>query len=162
VVTATPKGRTVRLRPVPTPGLRLVEYQALAEDCQALPYSLRNIASEYMYRTPHLFMGPMECDHVSDLYFLDIPRPSPGNFINMVSIQEHHEGSVHTLPEDGDSSTGSTRSVYTEVEHLEDDGYDLDLSTRYDWQSTEGYAQGSRLSVDRCVSYKLYGDARQT
>jgi hypothetical protein len=32
VVTATPKGRTVRLRPVPTPGLRLSEYQALTED----------------------------------------------------------------------------------------------------------------------------------
>jgi hypothetical protein len=35
------------------------------------------------------------------------------------------EGSVHTLPEDGDSSTKSTRSVHTEVEHL-DDEYDLD------------------------------------
>jgi hypothetical protein len=44
----------------------------------------------------------------------------------MVSIQEHHEGSVHTLPEDGDSSTRSTRSIHTEDEHLEDDEYDLD------------------------------------
>jgi hypothetical protein len=68
----------------------------------------------------------MEHDHVLDLYFLDIPRPSPGNAVNMVSIWEHHEGSVHTLPEDGDSSTGSTRSVHTKAEHLEDDGYDLD------------------------------------
>jgi hypothetical protein len=42
----------------------------------------------------------------------------------MVSVREHREGSVHTLPEDGDSSTGSTRS--SEVEHLKDDGYDLD------------------------------------
>jgi hypothetical protein len=50
-------------------------------------------------------MGPTERDHVSDLYFLDIPQPSPGNAVNMVGIQEHHEGSVHTLPEDGDSST---------------------------------------------------------
>jgi hypothetical protein len=44
----------------------------------------------------------------------------------MVGIREHHEGSVHTLPEDVDSSTRSTRSVHTEAEHLEDDEYDLD------------------------------------
>jgi hypothetical protein len=43
----------------------------------------------------------------------------------MVRVWEYREGSVHTLPEDGDSSTGSTRSVHTEVEHL-DDEYDLD------------------------------------
>jgi hypothetical protein len=43
----------------------------------------------------------------------------------MVRAREHREGSVHTLPEDGDSSTGSMCSVHTEVEHL-DDEYDLD------------------------------------
>jgi hypothetical protein len=43
----------------------------------------------------------------------------------MVRVQEYHEGSIHTLPEDGDSNTESTRSVHTEVEHL-DDEYDLD------------------------------------
>jgi hypothetical protein len=32
VVTATPKGRIVCLRPVPTPNLRFSEYQALMED----------------------------------------------------------------------------------------------------------------------------------
>jgi hypothetical protein len=96
------------------------------EDCQAFPYGLKNAASEYAYRTPHLFMGPTEQDHVLDLYFLDIPRPSPGNAVNMVGIWEHHEGSVHTLPEDGDSSTGSTRSVRTEPQHLKDDEYGLD------------------------------------
>jgi hypothetical protein len=98
----------------------------MTKDCQTLTYCLKNAASEYVYRTPHLFMGPTERDHVSDLYFLDIPRPSPDNAVNMVRVQEHREGSVHTLPEDGDSSTGSTRSVHTEVEHLEDDRYDLD------------------------------------
>jgi hypothetical protein len=60
------------------------------------------------------------------LYFLDIPQPSPGNTVNMVDIWEHHEGLVHTLLEDGDSSTGSTRSVCTEPQHLEDDEYGLD------------------------------------
>jgi hypothetical protein len=65
------------------------------KDCQAFPYGMKNAASEYAY---HLFMGPAEHDHVLDLYFLDIPRPSPGNTVNMVGIREHHEGSVHTLP----------------------------------------------------------------
>jgi hypothetical protein len=70
-------------------------------------------------------MGPMERDHVLDLRFLDIPRPSLGNAVNMVRLQEYHEGSVHTLSEDGDSSTGSTCSIHTEVEHLNNE-YDLD------------------------------------
>jgi hypothetical protein len=36
------------------------------------------------------------------------------------------------------------------------------LSTRYGRQSTDGYAQGSRLSIDKCASYELDGDTRQT
>jgi hypothetical protein len=68
----------------------------------------------------------MECDHVLDLYFLDIPRPPPGNAVNMVDIREHNEGSVYTLPKEGDSSTGSTRFVHIEAEHLDQDEYDLD------------------------------------
>jgi hypothetical protein len=92
------------------------------EDCQALPYGLKNTASEYAFRTPHLFMGSMERDRVLDLCFLDMPRPSAGNAVNMVSVREHCDSSVHTLPENGGSSTGST---HTEVEHL-DDEYDLD------------------------------------
>lgn len=126
VVTATPKGHTVRLRLVPTPGLRPSNYQVPMEGCQAFPYGLKNAASEYAYRTPYLFMGPMEQGHVSDLYFLDIPRPPPGNDVYMVGIREYHEGSVRTLPEDGVSSTGSTRSVHTEARHLDDDEYDHD------------------------------------
>jgi hypothetical protein len=56
------------------------------EDRQALPYGLKNTASEYAYRTPHLFMDPMKHDHVLDLYFLDIPQPPPSNAVNMVDI----------------------------------------------------------------------------
>jgi hypothetical protein len=124
VVTTTPKGHTVRLCPVPTPSLRPSEYQVPTEGCQAFPYGLKNAASEYAYRTPHLFMGSMEQGHVSELYFLDIPRPLPGNAVNMVGIREYHEGLVRTLPEDGDSSTRSTRSVHTDATHLDDDEYD--------------------------------------
>jgi hypothetical protein len=36
----------------------------------------------------------------------------------------------------------------------------LRVSTKPGRQSTEGYAQGSDLSVDRCISYELDGDAR--
>ena len=36
------------------------------------------------------------------------------------------------------------------------------VSMKYGRQSTQGYAQGSRLSADRCVSHKQDGDARQT
>jgi hypothetical protein len=34
------------------------------------------------------------------------------------------------------------------------------VSTKHGRQSTEGYAQGSDLSVDRCASYELDGDVR--
>jgi hypothetical protein len=34
------------------------------------------------------------------------------------------------------------------------------LSIKPSWQSTEGYAQGSDLLVDRCASYELDGDTR--
>jgi hypothetical protein len=37
------------------------------EDRQALLYGLKNTAFEYAYRTPHLFVDPMERDHVSNL-----------------------------------------------------------------------------------------------
>jgi hypothetical protein len=36
----------------------------------------------------------------------------------------------------------------------------LAVSTKPGQQSTKGYAQGSDLSVDRCTSYELDGDAR--
>jgi hypothetical protein len=34
------------------------------------------------------------------------------------------------------------------------------LSMKPGQQSSEGYAHGSDLLVDRCASYELYGDAR--
>jgi hypothetical protein len=43
VVTATPKGHTVHLRSVPTPDLRLSQYQVPTEDCQALAYGLKTL-----------------------------------------------------------------------------------------------------------------------
>jgi hypothetical protein len=51
---------------------------------------------------------------------MDIPRPLHGNAVNMVQVWKLREGSVHT-------ATSSTRSTHTEVLHLDDGGYDLDL-----------------------------------
>jgi hypothetical protein len=65
-------------------------------------------------------MDPMEQDYVSDLCILDIPRPLLGNAVNMVQVRELREGSVHT-------ATSSTGSTHTEVLHLDDGGYDLDI-----------------------------------
>ena len=36
------------------------------------------------------------------------------------------------------------------------------LSTKYGRQSTQGYAQDSRLSADRCASYEQDSNTRQT
>jgi hypothetical protein len=84
VDTATPKGRTVRLCPVPATGLRLFEHQTLTEDRRAFPHGLANAASQYAYHIPHLFMDPTEQDHALDLCILDIRRPLLGNAVNIV------------------------------------------------------------------------------
>jgi hypothetical protein len=96
VVTATPKGRTVRLCPVSATGLRLSEHQIPKEDRRVSPHSLANTASQHAYHIPHLFMDPTEQDHVLDLCVLDVPRPLLDNAVNMVQIRELREGSVHT------------------------------------------------------------------
>ena len=89
VVTSTPEGRSVRRRPTPATGLRLSECEALMENYQPQPYSLRNTASNYAYNI----------QRYSDLCFIHRPRPKPRNFINMVRIEECQEGSVHTVQE---------------------------------------------------------------
>lgn len=98
------------------------------EDPRAFPYGLANSASEYVHHIPHLFMDPMERDHVSDLHILDLPQPPSHHIVNMVVIEEAPQISVHTLHVDGSSSTrSSTGSVHTEVLHPEDNDYDLYL-----------------------------------
>jgi hypothetical protein len=61
------------------------------EDCQAFPYGLKNAASEYTYHTPHLFMSPMERDHVSDFTFwiyLDHHQATPSTWSVSGSIMK--------------------------------------------------------------------------
>jgi hypothetical protein len=53
------------------------------------PYGLVNVTSEYAARVPHLFVDPVECDHVSDLYLIDLPEPDhPAPTVNMVDIRQ--------------------------------------------------------------------------
>ena len=57
------------------------------------------------------------------------------NFVNMVQIEEYHEGSVHTVHEGGSSSPSSTASngsIHTELQLRNDEevDYDLDILDR--------------------------------
>jgi hypothetical protein len=71
----TPEGSTVCYRPIPATGLRLGDYEALMEhSSNTYPYGLVNEVSEYTTRIPHLCVDPIECDHVSDLYLIDLPE----------------------------------------------------------------------------------------
>jgi hypothetical protein len=97
-VTATPKGRTVKLK--------------TTSPDKDFPHGLSNAADQVSRHTRSLFrktgLSPWQA------------RRTARHFINMVSI--------HTLLEDKTNSTNSsTCSVPTEVLHPEDEDYDLDL-----------------------------------
>jgi hypothetical protein len=75
VIAATPEGQTVHYRPAPTTGLRSTDYEALtAHPSTVYPYGLANATSKYMARVPHLFVDPVERDHVLDLFLLELPE----------------------------------------------------------------------------------------
>jgi hypothetical protein len=65
-------------------------------------------------------MDPIEQDHASDLYLLDIPRLPPDSVINMVRIWELRKAHA-------EDDTSSTESTHTEVIHLNDNDQDYDL-----------------------------------
>ena len=100
VVISTPEGRSARRQPTFATGLRLSEYEASTENHQVQPYGLRNAASSYAY---NLQRRP-------DLCFMHRPRQKPRNFVNMVWIEDHREGSVHTIQEGGSSFSSGTTS----------------------------------------------------
>ena len=57
------------------------------------------------------------------------------NFVNMVQIEEYHEGSVHTVQKGGSSSPSSTASngsIHTKLQlrNNEEFDYDLDIPDR--------------------------------
>jgi hypothetical protein len=59
-------------------------------------------------------MDPTECDHVSDLYLLDLPKPDhPAPTINVVEIRQIREDSLSTILEESTGSTGPHGANYT-------------------------------------------------
>jgi hypothetical protein len=79
---------------------------------------LVNAASEYAARIPHLFVDPAECDHVSDLYLIDLSEPDHhAPTVNIVDIRQIKQDSLSTILEEG---TGSTDSHGTNYTHLID------------------------------------------
>ena len=88
VITATPEGRTLRCRPLPTTVLCLANYEALMEDpLKPYPFRLEGAGSAYQNTIHHLFVDHIECDHVTDLYMIDPTDSSqPMPVVNMVAI----------------------------------------------------------------------------
>jgi hypothetical protein len=78
------------------------------------PHRLVNVASKYTARIPHLFLDPAECDHVLDLYLIDLPEPNhPAPTVNVVEIRQIREASLSTIPKESTRSTESHRTNYT-------------------------------------------------
>ena len=97
-ITSTTAGRTVKLKTSPPD--------------QRCPYGLSNATDQFSRHTQTLFKkaGLLSSQN----------KQMARHFVNMISIR--------TLLEDKSSSTSSsTGSVPTEVLHLEDEDYDLDL-----------------------------------
>ena len=121
MVTCTPEGRSVRLRPVSVPGHH-------TERC--LPYGLTNAMSEYARLKQHLFA---EQDY--ELHFLVLPRLASHHVVNMVGIKELPASSDKTFPIEGYTtscySTGSNRSSSTELQRPFSNQEDHDM----DWQA---------------------------
>lgn len=73
----------------------------------AFPFGLANVASTYVDHVPHLFMDPIERDHVSDLYLIDLPKADRlAPIVNMIII-ELHDASLSTVLEESSRSTHS-------------------------------------------------------
>jgi hypothetical protein len=89
MITAIPEGRMVRYRPVLATGLRSGDYKALTKHSpNTYPYRLVNATSEYAARIPHLFVDPIECDHILNLCLKNLPEPDhPAPIVNMVDIR---------------------------------------------------------------------------
>ena len=117
MVTSTPEGRSVRIRPVPVPGHH-TEHR--------LPYGLTNTMSQYTRQVQHLFL---EQDY--ELHFLELPRLASRHVVNMARIKEHPISSDKTFPIEGYttscSSTGSNCSSSTELERLGSDKEDCGM-----------------------------------
>jgi hypothetical protein len=108
--------------------LRSWDYEALMEHSpNTYPHGLVNTTSEYTACIPHLFLDPAECDHVSGLCLIDLPKPNhPAPTVNMVEIRQIGGNSPSTIPKE---STGSTESHGTSYTHTLIDPYGQEFPT---------------------------------
>jgi hypothetical protein len=75
-----------------------------------------SVASEYTARIPHLFVDPVERDHILDLYLIDLPKPDhPAPTVYMVDIRQIRQDLLSTIPKEGTGSTDSHRTNYTHL-----------------------------------------------
>jgi hypothetical protein len=63
---------------------------------------------------PHLFVDPTECDHVLDLFLIDLPETyHPTATVNMVDFRQIRHDSLSIIPKEGNRSTESHGTNYT-------------------------------------------------
>jgi hypothetical protein len=96
-------------------GLRLGDYEALMEhSSNTYRYGLVNATSEYTAPIPHLFMDPIERDHVLDLCLIDLPElDHPVPTVNVVKIRQIREDSLSIIPKESIRSIESHGTNYT-------------------------------------------------
>ena len=65
----------MQCRPLPTTGLRLVDYEVPMENMpRPYPFGLVGAGSAYQIAVHHLFIDHAERDHIDDLYMIDLPE----------------------------------------------------------------------------------------
>ena len=115
VITDTLEGRTAWCRPLHATGLRLADYEVPMDNpSKPYPFGLEGAGSAYQNIIHHLFIDHTERNHIDDLYMIDLPeagRPAP--MINMVSIRQLLDDSLHNVLEDspGDYFEGLTKTI---------------------------------------------------
>ena len=119
VITATPEGRTVRRRPLPSTSLCLDDYEVSMENSSSpYPFGMEFVGFAYQNAVHHLFADHIEHNRVIDLYVTD-PTDSgqPVPVVNMVAIRQLSEDSPllteslhHVLDESTDDSSEGSRA----------------------------------------------------
>ena len=75
------------------------------------PFGLVGVGSTYQDTVHYLFIDHIECDHVDDLYMIDLPKADQLVLVvNMVDIRQISDDSLHTILEESPDaySEGST------------------------------------------------------
>ena len=84
----------------------MADYEALMENMmRPYPFWLVGVGSEYQDTIHQLFIDHAERDHINDLYMIDLPEAGqPAPVVNMVSIHQLPEDSLHNILEESPGS----------------------------------------------------------